>query len=63
MTDATTVSIKITGHETPRVSVALSAKGDGMKFKQFMVFKDAKTECEKVNKMFVGNRVISPTDQ
>ena len=43
------VPIKSTGHEKARVSVCLTAKGDGIKCKPFIVFKSKKKDVKRIN--------------
>ena len=51
------VSMKTTGHEKCRITVALAAKGDGTKLKPFSVFKGDERDVEKLKKEY-GNKCI-----
>ena len=51
------VSMKTTGHEKCRITVAMAAKGDGTKLKPFIVFKEDKRDVEKLKKEY-GNKCI-----
>ena len=59
---AKTVTMKSTGHEKSRVSVCLTAKGDGVKLKPFIVFKGAKRDVEALNKEFHGKCVVASSE-
>ena len=51
------VSMKTTGHEKSRTTVAMAAKGHGTKLKPFIVFKEDKHDVEKLKKEY-GNKCI-----
>ena len=53
-----TVTMKSTGHEKSRISVCLTAKGDGTKLKPFIVFKGGKRDVDALNKEFHGKCVV-----
>ena len=53
------VHLKTTGHEKSRVSVCITAKANGEKMKQFVVFKGAQREIEKLNKEFSGKCIVA----
>ena len=51
-TGAIDVPLKTTGHEKVRVSVCLTAKGDGTKLKPFIVFVGAKRESKNLHEEY-----------
>ena len=53
------VSMKSTGHEKCRVTVGLSAKGDGTKLKPIIVFKDAKKAVQALQKEYKSKCVVA----
>ena len=59
VTGTKTISMKTTGHEKCRVTVGLAAKGDGTKFKPFIVLKGGKRDVEKLKKEFGSKCVVA----
>ena len=56
------VVLKSTGHEKARVSVCLTARTDGTKFKPFIVFKGAKREVATLNQEFRGKCILASSE-
>ena len=54
-----TIRLKTTGHEKTKVSVCLTAKGDGTKLKPFIVFPGAKRESKALNEEFRTKCVVA----
>ena len=56
---ATSVNLKTTGHEKVMVTVCLSARADGTKFKPLTVFRGAKRESKKLNEDYKHKCVVA----
>ena len=61
-TGSKSITMKSTGHEKSRVSVCLTAKGNGTKLKPFIVFKGARRDVSALNTEFHGRCVIASSE-